>query len=191
MKFFKSKSGWTDQELLTQFKTQQDLEALAVLYGRYMHLVYGVCLKYFKNEAESQDAVMQIFEELVQKLAQHQVLNFKSWLHVLSKNYCLMQLRKQQKHEHVNLEEQNMEMEADVHPTSWSLKESKLQLMEQCMEQLNAEQRQCVSLFYLEHKCYKEIESITGLEPMKVKSHIQNGKRNIRICMEKQQDHDE
>ncbi|HEY0653572.1 MAG TPA: sigma factor-like helix-turn-helix DNA-binding protein, partial [Chryseosolibacter sp.] len=63
--------------------------------------------------------------------------------------------------------------------------ESNLRKLEGCIETLPEEQRQCVKLFYLQKKCYKEITELTGFELNKVKSYIQNGKRNLKICMEK------
>jgi RNA polymerase sigma-70 factor (ECF subfamily) len=57
--------------------------------------------------------------------------------------------------------------------------------LEKCIETLGDEQKQCVKLFYLQEKCYKEITESTGFDMNKVKSYIQNGKRNLKICMEK------
>jgi len=71
-----------------------DLQVLGVLYSGYTELVYGVCLKYFKQEEQASDAVMDIFEELIQKAKKHEVDKFRPWLYVLAKNHCLMRLRK-------------------------------------------------------------------------------------------------
>ncbi|MGB5007551.1 MAG: sigma-70 family RNA polymerase sigma factor, partial [Ferruginibacter sp.] len=82
-----------DKELLIAFKQTGNINLLSTLYQRYMDLVFGVCLKYFKDAERSKDAVMDIFDELNTKLRVHEVENFKSWLHVLARNHCLMQLR--------------------------------------------------------------------------------------------------
>jgi RNA polymerase sigma-70 factor (ECF subfamily) len=150
-----------------------------------MHLVFGVCLNYLKDEEQSKDAVMQIFEELVVKLRIHEVQNFKSWLHVLARNYCLMAIRKSSKNNTVSLEETFVENSEFVHLDIDDTKEQQLTVMEKCMETLPDEQRISVDLFYLQEKCYKEVAEITGYEMLKVKSYIQNGKRNLKICMEK------
>ena len=128
---------------------------------------------------------MQIFEELVVKLRVHEVQNFKSWLHVLARNYCLMAIRKNSKTTMVSLEELLMENTDFVHLDMEEAKETKLTIMEKCMESLTEEQRTSVDLFYLQEKCYKEIVDITGYDLAKVKSYIQNGKRNLKICIEK------
>lgn len=174
-----------DASLLAAYQNSGNLEALGVLYHKYMHLIYGVCFNYLKDEEQSKDAVMQIFEELIVKLKIHQVQNFKSWLHVLARNYCLMALRKANKHLTISIEETFMENTDVVHLDIDETKETHLRIMEKCLETLNEEQRKSVELFYLQEKCYKEIADTTGYAMLKVKSYIQNGKRNLKICIEK------
>jgi RNA polymerase sigma-70 factor (ECF subfamily) len=174
-----------DAVLLAQYKSTGSLELLGVLYSRYMPLVYGVCLSYFKDEETSKDAVMQIFEELVLKLRLHEVKNFKSWLHVLTRNHCLMALRKLAKQDTVSIEDVFVENADFVHLDIEDTKETQLTIMEKCMDMLPEEQKISVDLFYLQEKCYKEVADITGYEMLKVKSYIQNGKRNLKNCIEK------
>ena len=188
MKFIKNTAGIKDQDdavLIARYKHTGSLEVLGVLYNRYMHLVYGVCLNYFKEEEASKDAVMQIFEELVLKLKIHEVQNFKSWLHVLTRNHCLMAIRKNAKHDTISIEDAFVENTEFVHLDIEDAKEKQLTVMEKCMDTLSEEQKISVNLFYLQEKCYKEVAEITGYEILKVKSYIQNGKRNLKICMEK------
>jgi RNA polymerase sigma-70 factor (ECF subfamily) len=187
LKFINHPSGKTgndDLVLLTEYRSTGDLEVLGQLYGRYMHLVYGVCLKYLKDEEASKDAVMQIFEQLIKKLKVHDVNNFKSWLYTLARNYCLMEIRSNGKQEFVSLEDNFMEKDAFVHLDIEDTRERKLSVMEECVEKLPAEQKDTIKLFYLEQKCYKEVADITGYDLNKVKSYIQNGKRNLKICIE-------
>ena len=188
MKFIKDSSKIVEKDDLSLIATYQqtgDLEVLGKLYNRYMHLVFGVCFNYFKDEDLSKDAVMQIFEELVLKLKIHQVQNFKSWLHVLTRNHCLMALRKSAKNPTVAMEDNFVESGDFVHLDIDNSKETQLTVMEKCMETLPEEQRKSVDLFYLQEKCYKEVAEITGYDLAKVKSYIQNGKRNLKICIEK------
>ena len=188
MKFIKNTAGTKDQDdlfLIAQYKRTGNLEVLGTLYNRYMHLVYGVCLNYFKEEEASKDAVMQIFEELVVKLRHHEVQNFKSWLHVLTRNHCLMVIRKASKNNTVPIDDVFVENAEFVHLDIEDTKEKQLTIMEKCMSALPEEQRISVDLFYLQEKCYKEVAEITGFEMLKVKSYIQNGKRNLKICIEK------
>ncbi|MES2417887.1 MAG: sigma-70 family RNA polymerase sigma factor [Bacteroidota bacterium] len=188
MKFIKNthkSNNQDDRTLVAAYQQSGDLEVLGILFNRYMHLVFGVCFNYFKDEEQSKDAVMQIFEELVTKLKAHQVQNFKSWLHVLTRNYCLMALRKSSKNPIVSIDDNFVENKEFVHLDIDNARETQLTIMEKCMETLSKEQRISVDLFYLQEKCYKEVADETGYDLVKVKSYIQNGKRNLKICIEK------
>ena len=158
---------------------------LAKLYLRYTDLVYGTCLKYLKNAETAKDAVMNIYEELHQKLLQHEVENFKSWLYVVTKNHCLMQLRKEKKMITLEFQPAIMQSEDFSHLDSVLAKEQEFKKLEQCLERLPAEQKQAIRLFYIENKCYNEIAEQTAMDWNKVRSVIQNGRRNLKICMEK------
>ena len=174
-----------DKELVNLFRTSGNMDVLAVLFQRYMDLLYGVCLKYLKQPETAKDAVMQIFEELVAKLPRHEVENFKSWLYTLAKNLCLMQLRTPKNLKTTEFNPDSMQLEEEVHLNGIQLKEENLQKLERCLETLSIEQKKAVELFYLQNKCYKEIAEATGIDWNKVRSFIQNGRRNLKICMEK------
>lgn len=178
----------TDKELLVSFKETGDINLLSTLYQRYMDLVFGVCLKYFKDPERCKDAVMDIFDELNTKLRVHNVDNFKGWLHVLTRNYCLMQLRSPKNIKTTEFSPVLMYSEQNTHLNGEALeKEENFKQLEQCMETLPKEQRESVKLFYLESKCYNEIAEITGFDWNKVRSYIQNGKRNLKLCMDEKQ----
>ena len=188
MKFIKptpGKSVLDEPAMLADYRDTGNLEVLGKLYERYMPLVYGLCLKYLKDDDLCKDAVMQIFEELVKKLRGHEVTNFKSWLYTVARNYCLMALRVSEKHKFVPMEDHIMESGAFEHLDIDNLHESKLTVMENCIQKLPDEQKETIRLFYLEQKCYKEVADATGFDMNKVKSYIQNGKRNLKICIEK------
>jgi RNA polymerase sigma factor (sigma-70 family) len=181
-----SHSALADKELVALYKENGDMAVLGELYQRYMELVYGVCLKYFKEPERSKDSVMLIFEELTTKLKKHEVDNFKGWLHQLAKNHCLMQLRTPKNMKTVEFKTEIVQSEEDVHLNGVMEKEESLQTMEFCLETLVAEQKEAIQLFYLQGRCYNEITEITGKEWNQVRSLIQNGRRNLKICMEKQ-----
>lgn len=128
---------------------------------------------------------MEIFEELTIKLKKHEVDNFKSWLYTLAKNHCLMKLRSMSKHKVVYIDEASMQLKEELHLNGVNEKEFQLQRMSACLDKLVSEQKITIELFYLQEKCYNEICDITGLEWNKVRSLIQNGRRNLKICMDK------
>ena len=177
-------SAESDQALVQQYKANNNIDTLGELYNRYMELVYGVCLKYMKEPEDAKDCVINIFEELITKLKKYEVTNFKGWLYQLAKNHCLMRLRGTKGNPHI-IDADVMHLQEINHPDNGMEKEEQFTAMEYCIEQLPQEQKQAVKLFYLEEKCYKEIAAATSNDINKVRSFIQNGKRNLKICMEK------
>jgi RNA polymerase sigma factor (sigma-70 family) len=174
----------TDRELIALYKESGDMSLLGELYQRYMELVYGVCLKYFKEPETAKDAVIHIFEELVAKLKKHEVENFKGWLHQVAKNHCLMQLRTPKNLKTVEFRAEFVQNEENVHLNGVLEKEENLQKLEYCLSTLTSDQQEVIRLFYLQGKCYNEIVEITGRDWNYVRSCIQNGRRNLKICME-------
>ena len=178
-----------DEELLILYQDSEDIAFLGELYDRYIHLVFGVCMKYLKDQQESEDMSMQIFEKLIVAAKVHQIKNFKSWLHVLARNECLMLLRsgkyKRDQTSTTIKEEDVMESPYVLHLNGEERLESNLVELEKAIETLPDEQKRCIKLFYLHQKCYKTIALETGYEINKVKSYIQNGKRNLKHYMEK------
>ena len=175
----------SDEELLQQFQSTGNQQLLATLYLRYTELVYGTAMKYIKDQETAKDTVMNIYQELVNKLRTHEVDNFKSWLYVVTKNHCLMLLRKQKKTVTVEFNADFMQSEDFGHLDSILDKEKELQKLEVCIEALTEEQKNTIRLFYIEGKCYNEITETTGLDWNKVRSLVQNGRRNLKICMDK------
>jgi RNA polymerase sigma factor (sigma-70 family) len=187
--FFKKDSGrhseTSDEALIALYKTEKEIDHLATLYNRYLHYVYGVALKYLRNKEDAQDAVMEVFEKLPDLVLRHEINNFNSWLYTVSKNHCLMRLRSEKKQPFMAVIDNNTDnfMESDPSEHLW-VEEEKIKHLESCMEVLKDEQKTCVRLFFLEKKSYQEICEVTGYDLKSVKSHIQNGKRNLKICIE-------
>ncbi len=177
----------SDSELLNQYLKSGNLEILGELYNNYIHLVYGVCLKYLNDREESKDAVNKIFENLIIEIPKFEIQNFRSWLYVVTKNYCLMQIRKK-KIEKKRFEKYSEDFFMDStdisHPIDEASDDDLHENLKNCLERLKQEQKQCIVLFYFNKKCYKEISNELNLEQKKVKSFIQNGKRNLKICLE-------
>ncbi len=172
----------SDEEVLFEYRKNGDPKVLGELFNSYMHLVYGLCLKYLKSREDSQDAVMSIYEKISETLLNTEVKHFKSWLYMVSKNYCLMELRKRNPESNASVFMENTEL---VHLNiEEDLIDDQLDALGECIEGLKNEQKECVRLFYLERKSYQEVTQLTGTDLKKVKSNIQNGKRNLKICLE-------
>ncbi len=178
----------SDKELLDQFQQNHNRQCLGILLQRYTLLLLGVCLKYLKNEEESKDAVQQIFTKVITELEKYPVEHFKSWLYTIARNFCFMQLR----HKVIPLPEDAIDHSSSLftenHDLEWMLlleKEELLDLLTEGLHELHPNQQQCVTLFYLHKKSYRQICQETGFTILQVKSFIQNGKRNIRLYIEK------
>lgn len=176
-----------DEELIRDYRESLNQQLIAVLFDRYIHLVFASCMKYFKDDALAQDASMEVFESIPGKLLKHKVEHFKSWLYITTKNHCLMQLRKQKPVDRMdkieNFVQYSVENESFMHLDNTEAENS--ELLKKCLAELKEEQRKCIELMYLEGKSYKEIADNTGFELKHVKSYIQNGKRNLKTMLEK------
>lgn len=178
-----------DFELIARYRLSQDSNLVGILYKRYTHLIFGVCMKYLKNEQDAQDASILIFEKILKDLLKYEVKEFKSWLYILCKTFCLMELRKRSSMSKKEKEMENflvdsMETFTELHLINANQKEMQLTFMEECMKELNRDQQICIELFYLHEKSYLEVSAETNFALNNVKSFIQNGKRNLKICIE-------
>ena len=174
----------SDSELLDEFYTSFNNDLLGVLLQRYTLLLLGVSMKYLKNEELAKDAVQQVFLQVIKELPKQRVTYFKSWLYMVAKNHCLMQLRAKgiKQYSEIRDDHFNGEQNAVVDAKH---KEQLLQLTELSLPELNEEQQKCITLFYLEKKSYTQVSAETGYTMLQVKSYIQNGKRNLKIIIEK------
>ena len=188
MALFKPKNtrDLTDRDLVYRYQKTRNKLYVGELYKRYSHLVYGVSLKYLKNVQEAQDNVMVVFEKLMKDLEKTDVKNFKAWIHTVTKNQCLMQLRKKSRTKSREQDFESVEFSLASDSTDKEeiiLKEQQLTQLEQAINELKPEQKKCIELFYVQQKCYQDVAEITGFTLKQVKSHIQNGKRNLKIIL--------
>lgn len=189
LKLFRRKADFSDADYLSEYRRTGNLAELGELYERHMDMVFAVCFKYLRDEDDAKDAVMQVFEQLIEELKISEVRNFKSWLHSVTRNYCLMQLRSKRvvvgdeglfEHEaYETFVVQTTETDATL--------ETQLSDLGDCLQTLAVEQRKSVELFYFQQLCYQQIADQTGFALTKVKSYLQNGKRNLKLCMEGKQ----
>ena len=186
----KDKNVYTDAELIEQYQQSSDKFYVGELYKRYAHLVFGICLHYLQDKAEAEDAVLNIFEKLFQELMKNKVSNFKAWLCFVTRNHCISQLRKRSTVQQNQRELSHLQKEAEQSVQEYldekqQVTELQLSYLDEAMTELNQQQQRCIRLFYLDHKSYAEIMTLTGYSLNEVKSFIQNGKRNLKILLTK------
>lgn len=179
----------SDQELVKAYQSKLNNAYVGVLYKRYMGMVYGVCYKYLENHHDAEDATVNIFFLLLDKLKDNQINYFKSWLYVVSKNYLLSQIRKKKNISvtlHEEMTDHFMENESEVYLNidQLGLNHDSDHLLKLGLESLKEAQQICLELFYLQKKSYVQVAEATGFEVKQVKSHIQNGKRNLKSFLQ-------
>jgi RNA polymerase sigma factor (sigma-70 family) len=175
----------TDTELLDHYYKDHDQKWIGFLLERYTLLLLGVCMKYLKNEQEARDCVQQIYLKVLTELPKYRVEYFKSWLYMVAKNHCLMRLRQHPDRKTEEITEHTAVASADLQTDELLRNEKTYDLLEEALKELSPEQRECVILFYLKKNSYAQISQKLGYQPMQVKSYIQNGKRNLRIILER------
>ncbi len=185
--FRRNISKLPDEDLLSQYTKSGNTEYFGELYNRHIPLLYGLCLKYLSDEDRAQDAVMQLFEDLLPKIKQYEIKVFKPWLYQVAKNHCLQLLRKENKEIPLDYAINVMESDEFLHLLSEEDgSEEQLRALQHCLEQLPDEQRVSITRFFLEDMSYADVAEATGFTLSHVKSYIQNGKRNLKICIKKQ-----
>lgn len=178
--------GLPDEALLRQYRESGDQHLLAALFSRHVPLVYGIGLKYFKDQQQAEDVCMAVYEQLVVKVLEHDIQHFVGWLHALARNHCLMHLRKAATQREENTPPELMQSADQRHHTlEWPEDEAQLKALRGCLSGLPPAQQQCIEEFYLSGYSYKEIAQSRQETVGRVRSYIQNGRRNLRICMEK------
>ena len=183
----KNISTLSDEELLEQYKSSGDSECFGILYNRYIPLLYGLCLKYLQQTDAAQDAVMQLFEDLLPKVCQYDIQVFKTWVYSVARNHCLQILRKENKEITIDFSIPVMESDNFLHLLDEENdNEEQIQALNNCIEKLPEPQRLCIVHFFMDEMSYADVVEKTDYNVKSVKSYIQNGKRNLKICMEKQ-----
>lgn len=175
----------SNEELFELYKKERQTIYFHELYRRYIPMLYGLCLKYLENENDAQDAVMDLFEDLSKKTSNYEITNFHSWLYTVAKNHCLLKIRQSKKAVFVDINETIMENGDFFTLIDEEKSNEEKSALEYCMTELGVEQRTSIEYFYYENKSYADIVSLTGYTLDKVKSYIQNGKRNLKNCIQR------
>lgn len=188
MRFFKLNREktveYTDEDLLSLYRDTGDTEHFGKLYNRYIPLVYGLCLKYLQDEDKAQDAVMEIFENLLPKICGYEIKVFKTWLYSVAKNHCFHLLRENKREISVDFDANIMESDDVLTLLSDDTDNEREDALNYCMAKLSEAQRISVTRFFYENMSYADIVDTTGYDLKSVKSYIQNGKRNLKLCIE-------
>ena len=179
--FSKSKyNKFSDSELLEEYKASKKQKYIAELFNRYAHLIYGACLKFENKKSSCKDVVIVVFEKLMHEAKTKEIKSLKSWLYIVTRNECFQNNNKLNKDNTKNSDAGYINSIED------SEREISDATVNSALKELKEEQRICIELFYIKKKSYNEIVLATGYNLKNVKSYIQNGKRNLKLIIEKQ-----
>ncbi|MBL7713370.1 MAG: sigma-70 family RNA polymerase sigma factor [Chitinophagaceae bacterium] len=174
----------TDEELIALFQQSGDNQWLGVLLERHTLLLLGIAMKYLKDKDQAHDAVQQVFIKTLTRFPENPVQNFKGWLYILMRNHCLGVLRSNSFRAPEELLNTLAAPETKTQE-EWIHDELMRQNLHQALQSLNPDQQTCIRLFYIEKRSYKEIMEQTTFSFEQVKSYVQNGKRNLKIALQK------
>lgn len=186
--------GWPDEQLLAAWRQKQRRACLQVIFERYAHLVHAVCCKYLDEPADREDATMDTFKVLMETPADREIDSLPNWLHGLARNTCLSYCRAREKTAVLQGEENFFEKSADpvmenggvftlINRELSKERPHLAELLPKALAQLDEKQRECIELFFLKDKNYKEISESTGYTFKQVKSYLQNGKRRLSTLL--------
>jgi RNA polymerase sigma factor (sigma-70 family) len=175
-----------DEELIIQYKSNQDLQTLTDLYKPYMTLIYGSCLKYLKDQGEAEDAVMDIYEKIAKKILTSDIQSFKAWIYMVTRNHCFEVLRRRGRKIDKETDPTIMYSMEVFHPDT-DHNEVTIAVLRQCLNELEDFQKSCVEMFYYKKMSYVEIAEQLEVSYNQIRSRIQNGRRNLKVCMDKNQ----
>jgi RNA polymerase sigma factor (sigma-70 family) len=182
----KSLAQLSDEQLIAGYRSSGNPDSVSELFGRYLHLVHAMCMKYADEPEDRSDLVMVIFEKVMTELAQNEVLNFNTWLFSLSRNVCVSWFRQQQRYaskiENWGNEKKidDFVVENEASERLYNGEEDLEVKLTAALAQLDERQRVCIHLFFFEKKSYKDIAGHTGFDVSDVKSYLQNGKRRLK-----------
>lgn len=184
--------SWSDDQLIRTYQKSKDQAYMAELYGRYVHLIYGACLKYLQDKEESKDLVMDLFEKILKTLPEHPIQSFKVWLYILIRNECNNRIRDRKVDQKINQHWQEGYEQTDFLAEQEQFREDEQQykrerLVRKLIKKMSDQRRQCMQLFFYKGHSYKEIAQKLSLDTKQVKSHLQNGKRQLQQQLLNQQ----
>ncbi|MEO1435281.1 MAG: sigma-70 family RNA polymerase sigma factor [Bacteroidota bacterium] len=179
---------WTDEQLISDFQHSNNPACLAELYQRYQLLILGISYQVLEDASESEDLLNEVFIKLIHH--KQPIRHFRNWVYTATKHLAIDKKRKRthyreaiQKASQVHEQQPNPLSDAPSDGALSPGRERQLKQIKIALHDLPIAQRQCLELFFLQEKTYKEIQTLTGMPLKTIKSHLQNGKRRLRLSL--------
>jgi RNA polymerase sigma-70 factor (ECF subfamily) len=171
-----------DNELARLFTESGAREAFAELFRRHSRKVYHACFAFFRDGSLAEDATSETFLRAYQSRARFQEGDYLNWLQRIARNVCIDQWRKKKPEISIDGSEEEPGMELPG-PAPDEGMQIAVQQLHREIAKLPADQRRCVEL-KIEGYSYEETAAMTGLALDAVRSHLQNGRRTLRLRMQ-------
>ncbi|MEL6655687.1 MAG: sigma-70 family RNA polymerase sigma factor [Bacteroidota bacterium] len=185
LKVLKSQDQKSDEELVRQFQQSGDRFLLGLLLRRYSQSILGTCHYYLRQPQDAEDAAMEVCELIVRQLQKpKEIKRFKDWVFIIARNYCFRKLKDNKRLTELSTEWEkdflNSDVQYELGDTLYVQEEALYARVDAEIQQLNEQQRLCLTAFYWQGEKYKDIAARYGMTTDEVRSAIQNGRRNLR-----------
>jgi RNA polymerase sigma-70 factor (ECF subfamily) len=176
-----------DREAIGKARTG-DAEAWGELYQRYAPAIFRFCRRALPTKEDAEDATMEIFMKLRDKLSQYdQTRSFSAWLYKVAANHCWDMLRRRKTRQ--DKETDDLESVPLEHPDPSQLD----QLIEQrtaeevrkALDKLGSRARMALVMRYYSDMSYDEIADALGVRRAFVGVVLLRARHELRQALEK------
>lgn len=149
-----------------------DINAYSLLVDQYKDKVYSLVYGILRNEEEAKDLAQQIFIKAYTSLKRfRKESSFSTWIYRIAYNTAISETRKSKRKVKSFDDQLEKASSMDLSDTIEAEEEGKLrkELLHQAINQLQAEERLILMLYYFEEQTIEEISNSSGLSQSNVK----------------------
>ena len=171
-----------DKDILRLLEARQYSEAFAPLLERFKDKVFRLACSILHNETHAEDATQDVFVKIWKALpTYHGGASLSTWIYAITRNTCLTELKRRDRHPAVSLQEPAMEAASAWIPALQSADpEPGLEMdVETLLAKLPENYRRVITLFYLEQKAYEEAARMLGIPLGTVKTLLFRAKKEL------------
>jgi RNA polymerase sigma-70 factor (ECF subfamily) len=172
----------SEEELLRSFTEDGDKAGFAELFNRNSRKIYQACFAFFRDSALAEDATQETFLRAYQNNDRFHGGDYVAWLHRIARNACIDQWRRKRPEVAIDDTDESAPVQLSVASPDANMQIA-IQHLHRELNKLPADQKRCLEL-KIEGYSYEETAARTGLTMDAVRSHLQNGRRTLRLRMQ-------
>ncbi len=157
-------------------------KTFSVLVDRYKDLVFSLALKMLKNKEEAEEVAQDTFIKVYKSLTQFKGdSKFSTWIYKVAYNTCLDRLKKYKREQQVvSIDEFNTNQIKSLDNALDAMENmERNQAIQDCIQQLPAEDAFLLTLFYFEEQSLEEISKVMGLTSNNVKVKLYRSRKKL------------